>query len=441
MPARNAEATPPARARARLRRAAAPLRLSLGLGLLALPSLACAGVGARANLRAEKTVAMEMEHVERVERDDPELTPQQVVVAAEPRPACRENAGLAACRMHPIAGDHGAVALAAGHGVIGLLLADGSWDGRGSERATLVLHDRALAPVGEATLRASGPVVDAALTATSDGWFVALATREHIEVLRLNPAGEEAAARLRVDKASSPRFAADPRDPSAPLLAWAEWTGAVYSRGAASTTRTRLFDQTTEPNFAGQVAVGAGDFLVSRRGSRGVEVVRVGADGVVRSRHADVGTSTEYPTLVRCDDGPRMIWSDFAQRGEIRWARLDDDGALVGPQIRLSGVPDHFNHAPAICAGVDTLVLLTGYTGGTGLSKTLDLARVDAQGARIGEPLRIYDGAAGVAYRPAMIRDGDALFVAWGARVSPQIALARVDLERAEGRARRRIAR
>ncbi|MCA9660186.1 MAG: hypothetical protein KC486_17710, partial [Myxococcales bacterium] len=291
-----------------------------------------------------------------------------------------------------------------------------------------------------------GAIHDVALTTTADGWLVALAVAPHIELVHLSADGRELGPRERIRDARTPRFAADPQAPAAPLLTWvAASTGAVHSGGiaprGASRPPVRLFERTVEPNFAGQVAIAVGEFLVARRAARGVEVVRVSARGDVRARHADVGGSTEYPTLVRCDDGPRMIWSNFASRGEIRWARLDDSGALVGPEIRLSGVPDHFNHSPAICDGVDTLVLLAGYTGGTGLSKSLDLVRVDAEGAIVSDRLRVYDGAAGVAYDPTMRRDGDALVAAWGVRGSAEIALARVDLRSAGTREGPTIAR
>jgi hypothetical protein len=374
-----------------------------------------------------------MEIVERPDPDALELR-DRPVVATPTISACREDLQLA-CRSRPIAGDFAALDLAAARGVIALLYTDSSSGGSAVDRAHVLLHDRALQPLGESTLATDGAIYDLALTTTADGWLVALAVAPHLELIHLDADGRELGPRQRVDAARTPRFAADPLAPAAPLLTWvAASGGAVYSGGVAPRGAwpppARLFETTIEPNFAGQVAIAAGEFLVARRAGRGVEVARVSARGVVRSTRADVGHSTEYPTLVRCDDGPRMIWSNFASRGEVRWARLDDSGAVVGPEVRLSGIPDHFNHSPAICDGVDTMVLLAGYTGITGLSKSLDLVRVDGEGAIISDPLRIYDAAAGVAYRPTMRRDGDALVAAWGVRGSAQIALARVDLER-----------
>lgn len=371
-----------------------------------------------------------------VRRPDPVATVADNPSAAE---VCRDDPRIRACRVHRASSERLPLDLGAGHGRIALLYAEvtPTDQGQGTRSgASMILHDRALTPTGEVRVTVDGWLRDLSLAATADGWLVALAADDRVHLVELDADGHETGARQVIDDASTPRLVAD--GPRTPLLAWDRgydkgfMAQGVVLRGAPPPV-AKLFATVTEATFDGQIAVAPGEFLVARRAGRGIEVRRVSASGQLRSHHADVGANTEYPTLARCDDGARMVWSDFSGRGEIRWARLTEDGAVDGPTIRLSGIPDHFNHSPAVCDGVDTMVLLAGYTGGTGLSRSLDLVRVDARGQIRGEALPLHGDPTSQAYEPTMLRDGDALFVAWATRGVPRIALSRVDLQTIRG--------
>ncbi len=370
-----------------------------------------------------------------VRRPDPVATVAKAPSAAE---VCRDDPRIRACRVHTAASDQLPLDLAAGHGRIALLYAEVTPSDQGTRSgASMILHDRELTPTGEVRVAVDGSLRDLSLASTPDGWLVALAADDRVHLVELDALGHETGARRVMEKAYTPRLVAD--GPRTPLLLWNRSYGegfmaqGVVLRGAPPPA-AKLFDTVTEPNFDGQIAVAPGEFLVARRAKSGIEVRRISARGELRSHHADVGTSTEYPMLARCDDGPRMVWSDFSARGEIRWARLTEDGAIDGATVRLSGVPNHFNHSPAVCDGVDTMVLLAGYTGGTGISKSLDLVRVDARGEIRGEALPLHGDPPSLAYEPTMLRDGDALFVAWATRgAPPRIALSRIDLQTSRG--------
>ncbi len=370
-------------------------------------------------------------------RDTNDRAPQVEPPAGQ---VCRDDPRVHACIVHRVPGDRSALALATGHGSLALAYIPLMNSPRGPEAtagATLILHDRELRPIGESRLVAKGALRDISLIGTPDGWMAALAIDNRIEIVRLDIEGREYGYRSTIADASLPRLSADP--PRPPLLAWSRPSDGSFAARVivdiGSPPRpTTIFNSTTEPQFGGQIAIAPGEFLLARRSSDGVVIRQLSAKGELGSRHADVGADTEYPTLVRCDDGPRLIWSEFGGRGEVRWARLRDDGEVIGEMIRLSGIPTHFNHSPAVCDGTETLVLLSGYTGGTGLSKSLDLVRVDNTGEIISDLLPLHGDSGRMAHRPTMLRDHDALFIAWATWNQPvRVALARVDLESTGG--------
>ncbi len=250
------------------------------------------------------------------------------MVATHPPSAevCQDDPRVRACRVHTSAGDHLPLDLAAGHGSIALVYAElalSRQDQGAPGVASMILHDRELRPIGEARIQAPGRPQDLSLVATADGWLVALQAEGAVHMVQLDRRGRELGERQVIADATAPRLVAD--GPRAPLLAW----DGGYTRGfmaqavvmqGSPPPLLKLFERTTEPNFAGQIAVAPGEFLVARRADRGIAVRRLSARGELRSHHADVGPNTEYPTLARCDDGPRMIWSDFARRAHVALA-------------------------------------------------------------------------------------------------------------------------
>lgn len=363
--------------------------------------------------------------------------PIATVAIAEEAPAkvCEDDRRIRACRVTPgVVAHQISLALARDTLAVAAAASGNSWvrsDAGApprSDRVSLILHDRALQPIGEASIAFDRSIHGVAITASADGWLLAAAGDRTIELVPLDPRGRELGPRGRVD-GGVPQWLQ--RDRGGPLLIFVR-TGKLGPDllagpvvGVDLVRASTIFENTVEPNFGGEIALPGGEAMVARRTATGVSVARLAADGGRQSLHSDFGGSTEYPILAACADGPRLVWSEFGGPVEVRWARLDGDGARVAGPVRLSGTPDHFNEAPSVCDGDDTLVALTGYTGGTGLSNSIDLVRVDGEGQRRGKPIRV---AAGSIFDPELVADDDALFLAWialGER--PRVALARVD--------------
>lgn len=364
-----------------------------------------------------------------------------VAMAVASGPACADDRAIRRCRVErPKVAPH-ALALAAGHGEVAV-----AWSSQGNSwlsdsapspapgRVWVRRYDRALARFAETRVEFDGAVDEVALVATGTGWVLAAGVASRgIEVVTLSRAGAELGARGRVETGWKPRLAAGD---GGPLLVFGstepEHPGAVHAArlggDGAPLWRSRVFDSAIEVHFGGQVAVDGGAFLVARRTNEGVAVARVEGDGTVGERHVEFGGTTEYPLLAWCGDGARMAWSEFGQTIGVRWTRLDAGGRKRGEFSQLAVIPEAFNSTPLVCDGADTLALLGGHTGGTGVSSSLDLTRVDPSGVRR-STLSLRGDTRRGAFGHAMVRDGDALFAGWivlGER--PEIALARVDV-------------
>ena len=74
---------------------------------------------------------------------------------------------------------------------------------------------------------------------------------------------------------------------------------------------------------------------------------------------------------MRCSWSSCVRWGGIGQRGERTEA------------VSLGTIPEYYDPAPAAAVGDDTVVLLPGYTGGTGVASHLDVARVRQDGAAI----------------------------------------------------------
>lgn len=171
-----------------------------------------------------------------------------------------------------------------------------------------------------------------------------------------------------------------------------------------------VLEQPTEPRFGSAVALDDG-FLVAQRGTAGVEVVRLERNGRLTARHQQVGSSTEYPKLASCGATATMVWADFTQPPRLRFAGLDARGQSTLEPVVLGATPDYFDPSPVLCDGLGSIVLLGGYTGGTGVASHLELVRVDGRG-RAGELVPVLAGTQR-AYDWRLDRlDGDVV-VAW----------------------------
>lgn len=308
----------------------------------------------------------------------------------------------------------------------------------GAGTAHIAWFDADLRRRGEARLDVSPGAVDVDLAATSDGWVVAVQTEQGVELQRLADDGTRAGPRTTLAGAWTPGITTTPTG-DVLVVHTAERGGrfpqiaSLVDRRGAVAWASEVFDGSIEPNFGGQVYTDGGGFLVGRRDNTGVAVARVEPDGAVSARRV-VAASTEYPSLIWCGAEGRLVWTDF-DKLKIRSTALDRAGNAQGPEHVLGGTPEYFNHSPALCDGAGALVLLGGYTGGTGVSNRLDLTRVDRErGAQPGA-IRVLADGDHTAYDPRLTRlDDRRVAVAWislgPTRTRAQIGLAVVDVSR-----------
>lgn len=323
-------------------------------------------------------------------REHPGL-PEVPVVSAASDPlspaVCADDPRIAACKVHrPDASPH-LLGLATRGGTIGVawVTAGNSWlqgsrDPNRPGRAGFAWFDAALNPRGETRLDVSGSAFDIDLAATADGWVVAVQTDQSLELLRLAPDGAPAGPRTALARAWTPGITTTPAGDvlvvhTATLDGRAPEVATLVDRRGAVVWSTEVFEGSIEPNFGGQVYTDGGGFLVGRRDNHGVSVARVEPDGTVSARRTVAG-STEYPSLAWCGADGRLVWTDFGAL-KIRGTAIDRAGRAQGVEHVLGGTPTYFNHSPALCDGPGALVLLGGYTGGTGVSNRLDLTHVD----------------------------------------------------------------
>lgn len=374
--------------------------------------------------------------VQRVPFEREPLVAEQAIAAAEwDGRACSADPRVRACAIGPGAGTPHFIGMAAHGGTIAVVeaFAGNSWlrqaDPQASHRLRFGLHDaQQLQRLRENELTFESPVTDVELAAVPGGWVVAAQTEAGIELIWLGEAGEPANRGVRLAKTSYPGLAVGS---AGEVL--------VVHRGSVATTgesvappeammatmvaptgevrwSARLFESSIEPHFGSQVAADDGAFLVARRTDTGVTVTRVERSGAVGPRHL-VKASTEYPSLAWCGSEGRLVWSDFSQSPHVRGATIDRAGRLANfknSEHVLGSTPEHFNASPVLCDGPGSLVLLGGYTGGTGVSQRLDLARIDrTRGTRRGA-IAVMAAHGHQAYDPRLVRlDERRVAVGW----------------------------
>lgn len=336
-------------------------------------------------------------------------------VAEEGR-TCSSDARVTACASRRPAHAPHLLGLAARDGTIAVawVAAGNSWLTQSERRVShlgFARFDAQLRGLGERTLEVAEVAMDVDLAAVPGGWVVAAQTGKGVELIRLEDHGGRSGASTVIAGAASPGIAATATGEVLVVHlaqvegAWPVRATLVDRKGEARWSAT-IFGETVEPNFGGQVAADGGAFLVARRTNDGVSVVRVEANGAVGARHT-VGTSTEYPSLAWCGASGRLVWTDFSGQGQIRGVKIDGSGRRQGYEHVLGAIPDHFNHSPVLCDGEGSRVLLGGYTGGTGVSKSLDLRRVDeARGAQAGA-IPVLGGGGQLAHDPRLVRVDD----------------------------------
>lgn len=374
----------------------------------------------------------------------PPPDPGPIAVVAPPKDAplpCAGDPRIRACVGHR--GDEAphllGMASAGGRIAVAWVGAGNSWLPAPSvepppSRVGVALFDASLTRLAETTVITRGPARDVDLVAIPGGWALAAQTPEAIEIHWLDPGGAPA-GRVITLPGYLPGLTAtaagellvvhvESRGGRAPVIATL-----LDRRGAARWT-TEVFEGAVEANFGGQVAADRGAFLVARRSDRGVAVRRIDADGHP-APFTPVNSSTEYPALAWCGDGGRLVWTDFSGKGHVRAAAVDGAGVIRSDEHVLGAIPDHFNHSQPLCDGPGALVLLAGYTGGTGVSSRLDLVRVDPAAGALPGAIQLLADDGRTAYDPRIARlDPERVAVAWIAMRTggaSSIALAVVD--------------
>ena len=378
--------------------------------------------------------------------DEQLVSPVQPVVVRKRRPCARDSRVLA-CASGPAGESPHLLGMAAHAGTIAVAEVDAGnpWlPASQASRMRVGLYDARLRQLRQTQVALNGAPFDVDLAFVPGGWVAAVQTPGGSELIWLGEDGEPNAPRTPMPRTAHPGLAVAPDGEVLVVHVgdggdgrWPVMASLVEPRGQVRWTVEAL-PEPVEPHFGGQVAADDGGFLVGRRTHDGVAVVRVERSGAVRPRHGSTMT-TEYPSLAWCGAEGRLLWSDFTAQGQIRGAVIDRAGQRRGAQRLLGAVPDHFNHSPVLCDGAGSLALLAGHTGGTGMSKSLDLTRVDHEHGPLPKAIAVL--AEGLtAYDPRMVRlDEHRVVVGWigmvpGTEVS-QLGLAVVAAPISTGRA------
>lgn len=335
-------------------------------------------------------------------------------------PAC-EQAGVRVRRFGPALGEGSPQRLSLavrGEGVAVAWVTREDTSQQREAEAHVALFSRDLALERRVRLGSGAGPSDVSIAATPEGWLVATSTYDGtsaaIVTQPLRPDLVAFGSATSITNAGGPILVGRPD--GAPLLLYTGLPGGVGAAlldqgGQGRLWSTTLFASVTEPRFGSAVFTGDG-FLVAMR-ENGVTVRRVGLDGQVGPAYASFGTSTEYPQLVWTGSEARVVWTDFSHT-DVRWSRLDREGAPLGEPVVLGGSPDYYDPSPAAARGDDSVVLLGGYTGGTGLADQLDLLVVDGRGELLFGPCAMVAPEGGrTATSYALARLGDGYVTAW----------------------------
>lgn len=365
----------------------------------------------------------------------PDLPPSSpsLAVAGELPPAttCAESSQVVACTAITPSQPVHHVAMAVSERAIGVgwtTSGNGSWVQKSLEGPAFVqVLDEGLHPIREVVLPGEG-ISDIAMAPVPGGFIVATAEGEETSVRRVGSEPSLDTRPVRLPGGWGIHVALGERR-EALVLRSDRIDGKTVVQAALlpdivepPAWDVALVEGPVEPRFGSAVAHDGG-FLISMRGNKGVEVVRLERDGRITARHQQVGGHTEYPKLASCGRGASMVWADFSSRGAMKQAWLDDQGALTKEPITLGSVPEYFDPSPLVCERGPSIVLLNRYTGGTGVAKGLDLVAVDERGT-IGETIPVYSGPYG-AYDSRIAHLDDDVVVSWLA-LQGSIGIARV---------------
>lgn len=295
---------------------------------------------------------------------------------------CGTDSHILACGNTPSAPDVTSLALAASDTAIALAWAAGPQGQRGMRVSILAPDLGVTAQVG---CLGTGDVAAVAIAATPSGWIAAAQTPAGVALYPLRADGTPVGSASVIPGAATPILAQQPG--GGPLLVWvAGQSGAFASfldAAASVGTTKQLFGGSpiTEPQYGSAVWVGDG-FLVALRTNSGASVVHVALDGTLGASHS-VGAETEYPQLAWTGSEARLTYGSFGGTAAVDLLRLDATGAPIGSALTAGSTPQYYDPAPIVGVRGDSLVLLPGYTGGTGIASHVDVGRFTADGKSV----------------------------------------------------------
>jgi hypothetical protein len=325
---------------------------------------------------------------------------------------CGSDPHVLGCGNAAGAADVTSLALAASDSAIGLAWAAGPQGQRG-------LHVSILAPDLSVTAQVgclgTDDVAAVAIAATPAGWLVAAQIPAGVAIYPLRADGTPVGSASILPGAGTPIFAQQPG--GGPLLVWvtgqsgafATFLDAAGGVGAA----VPLFGGSpiTEPQYGSAVYVGDG-FLVALRTSNGASVVHLALDGTLGASHS-VGAETEYPQLAWTGSEARVTYGNFGGTAAVDLLRLDATGAPIGSAVTAGSTPQYYDPAPIVGAQGDSVVLLPGYTGGTGIASHVDVGRFAADGHAVYSAYVLGQGGVDRISQYRLAVRGDDVVAAW----------------------------
>ncbi len=152
----------------------------------------------------------------------------------------------------------------------------------------------------------------------------------------------------------------------------------LTEEGVIASAPITVFNDPVEPEYGSVVGTNDG-YLIAMRASAGAQIAHVSTSGVV-TYGAALGEDTEYPQIAWTGTEARVTWADFGGTPTMRWSSVDSTGHLTGPTVALGEVPAYYDPCPVVTTNDTTVVLLAGYTGGTGMARRLDITELAADG-------------------------------------------------------------
>lgn len=204
-------------------------------------------------------------------------------------------------------------------------------------------------------------------------------------------------------------------------------TASLLDASGAEVWTREVAEQVIEAHYGSATAVSDG-FLVALRTDVGVQVFHLDETGAILDVSTPGSASTEYPQLNASGGEVRLVWADFGATPSLQWAALNEQGERIGDAVQIGSVPDYFNRSPIVVAGEDTVVVLGGYTGGTGIGKATHVRRLDVAGATSAGDVAVQSDPNLVQWPQVVAYDGS-FVTAWvGKGESGRVGLAKIDL-------------